>query len=125
MSDKLVVAHEKMTVEEAVKILVNHKITGLPVVDEQGRMVGVLSEYDIIANVGSSAIISNDLFKKKISYTKDVIAVEASTPLHEIMERFIKLKCRRLPVIDEDKKLIGIISRRDIMRLLYYRAKVS
>lgn len=125
MSEKLVVAHDKMTIEEAVKLLVNNKITGLPVVDTKGRMVGVLSEYDIIASVGTEKRISNELFKNLISFTKEVIAVEGGTPLSEIMDRFIKLKCRRLPVIDKDNKLIGIISRRDIMRLLYYRAKVA
>lgn len=125
MSDKLVVARSNMTIEEAVKLLVNNKITGLPVVDDKGRMVGVLSEYDIIARVGTEKRITNDLFKDNITYTKEVIAVAGDAPLTEIMDRFITLKCRRLPVIDGDKKLIGIISRRDIMRLLYYRAKVS
>jgi CBS domain-containing protein len=65
------------------------------------------------------------MFKASITYTKEVIAVDGDAPLTEIMDRFISLKCRRLPVIDANKKLIGIISRRDIMRLLYYRAKVS
>jgi CBS domain-containing protein len=125
MSEKLIVVNDKMTVEDAVKILVNNKITGLPVVDDFGRMVGVLSEYDIIAAVGTEKKITNELFKRQIVYTKEVIAVEDDAPLDVIMDRFIKLKCRRLPVVDKDQKLLGIISRRDIMRLLYYRAKVS
>lgn len=125
MSDKLIVARDGMTVEEAIKLLVNNKVTGLPVVDDKGHMVGVLSEYDIIADVGTEKSIDNSLFKKNICYTKDIIAVNENTPLTEIMDRFIKLKCRRLPVIDGDKRLVGIISRRDIMRLLYYRAKVG
>ena len=50
MSSKLIVAKEGMNIEDAVKLLVNNKVTGLPVVDESGKMVGILSEYDIIGS---------------------------------------------------------------------------
>jgi CBS domain-containing protein len=53
-----------------------------------------------------------------------VESVSEDTDLQEILERFIQLKCRRLPVLDRDGRLAGIISRRDVMKVLYYRAKV-
>ncbi len=124
MSNKLVVAKEGMNLEDAVKLLVNNKITGLPVVDREGKMIGILSEYDIIANVGKEEKLSPEIFQRSITYTIQVEAVDEDTPLNQILEKFIALKCRRLPVIDKDRRLVGIISRRDIMRVLYYRAKV-
>jgi CBS domain-containing protein len=125
MSDKVVVATEDMNIEEAVKLLVNNKITGLPVVDKEGKMVGILSEYDIIARVGRDKKIDEKNFKNSIPYTKTVEYVSEDTPLTEVLDRFIEAKCRRLPVLDKSKRLVGLISRRDIMRVLYYRAKVK
>jgi CBS domain-containing protein len=125
MTDKVIVAREDMNLEDAVKLLVNNKITGLPVVDKDGKMVGILSEYDIIACVGKEKNLEAALFKNNINYTKSVEYVSEDTSLTDILSRFIEKKCRRLPVLDSSHKLVGMISRRDIMRVLYYRAKVK
>lgn len=125
MSSRLVVAREGMNIEDALKLLVNNKITGLPVVDANGAIIGILSEYDIIARVGKEKEITSDLFRDAITYSKAVESVQEDTSLNEILERFITLKCRRLPVLDVNKRLVGIISRRDVMKVLYYRAKVN
>lgn len=125
MSNKLIVAKEGMNIEDAVKLLVNNKITGLPVVDAKGKMIGILSEYDIIARVGKEHKLDSSLFKNGITYTTAVESVNEDTSLQEILDRFIQLKCRRLPVLDRDGRLAGIISRRDVMKVLYYRAKVN
>lgn len=124
MTIKLVVAQEGMNIEDAVKLLVNNKITGIPVVNVEGKMIGILSEYDIIANVGKEQTLSPEIFQRSITYTDKVEVVDEDTPLHQILEKFIALKCRRLPVIDKEQRLVGMISRRDIMKVLYYRAKV-
>ena len=125
MSSKLIVAREGMNVEEALKLLVNNKITGLPVVNVRGEMVGIVSEYDIIAKVGAAKTLDPQLFQGELPYTKKVEAVNVDTSLEDILDRFISLKCRRLPVLDGDGRLVGIISRRDVMKVLYYRAKVN
>lgn len=125
MSNKLIVAREGMNIEDAVKLLVNNKVTGLPVVDAEGRMVGILSEYDIIARVGKEKEINHTLFQDGIPYSRKVECVREDTDLQDILDRFISLKCRRLPVLDGRERLVGIISRRDVMKVLYYRAKVG
>ena len=125
MSSRLIVAREGMNVEDALKLLVNNKITGLPVVNQSGQMVGIISEYDIIARVGKQHTVDAESFKDSLPYTKTVEAVREDTSLEDILDRFIKAKCRRLPVLDKDGRLVGIISRRDVMKVLYYRAKVN
>lgn len=125
MTSKMIVAKEGMNIEDALKLLVNNKITGLPVVDGEGRMIGILSEYDIIAHVGKEKKLEPGLFKSAISYSKKVETVEEDTDLSTVLDRFIQLKCRRLPVLDKNGHLVGIISRRDVMKVLYYRAKVN
>lgn len=125
MSSKLIVAKEGMNIEEAVKLLVNNKVTGLPVVDSEGKMIGILSEYDIIARVGKEKKIEPAMFQDAIPFTSKVESVMEDTPLQEVLDRFIDFKVRRLPVTDKSQKLVGIISRRDVMKVLYYRARVT
>lgn len=125
MSTELVNATEDMTIEEALKMLINHRITGLPVVDRKGKMKGVVSEYDILQQIANSKRVNHSVFTQKIKYSKKVDAVSADTPLKVIVKEFIDTKYRRLPVIDKKGNLVGIITRRDLMRVFYYRAKLS
>lgn len=125
MSTKLVVVHSDTTVEEAVKLLVNNKITGLPVVDDSGKMVGILSEYDVICSVAGSKEKSGGALQQPITYSQKVISVQDTEPMSNILRSFIDQKVRRLPVLDSNQMLVGMITRRDIMRVLYYRAKVG
>lgn len=125
MSTELIHATEDMTLEEALKVLVNHRITGLPVVDRQGRMKGVLSEYDILTQISRAKRMKADTFQQKITFSKKVDAIRETTPLKRIVKEFIDTKYRRLPVVDKKGKLVGIITRRDLMRVFYYRARLS
>lgn len=125
MSSKLIVAKEDMSMEDALKLLVNNRVTGMPVVNGRGEMVGIVSEYDIIASVGRQKKVAPEAFKVELPYTRQVEAVNEDTSLEDILDRFISAKCRRLPVVDKGGRLVGIISRRDVMKVLYYRAKVS
>lgn len=125
MSSRLIVAKEEMNVEEALKLLVNNKVTGLPVVNTKGEMVGIISEYDIIVSVSKQKKVDPESFRGALPYTKVVEAVREDTTLEDVLERFISAKCRRLPVLDKGGRLVGIISRRDVMKVLFYRAKVN
>lgn len=124
MSTHLVNATTETTIEEALKILINNRITGLPVVDNKGKMIGVVSEYDILQQVAKNKNKSN-VYNEKINFTKKVDALKDDTPLKSILEEFINTKYRRFPVIDKKGNLVGMITRRDLMRVYYYRAKLS
>jgi CBS domain-containing protein len=122
MTTDLVTGTPEMTIEEALKLLVNRKITGFPVVDRKGRLVGVLSEYDIIKAVRGDGDRKPLALSEKIVYTKKATVIAQETELASILRLFVEKKVRRLPVTDAGGKLVGIISRRDIMRVLYYRS---
>ncbi|RYZ67301.1 MAG: CBS domain-containing protein, partial [Proteobacteria bacterium] len=64
-------------------------------------------------------------FHKRISYTKKVNAILETTPLEDIMKLFVTTKYRRLPVVDTQGVLVGIVTRRDLMRVIYYRSKLA
>lgn len=125
MSTNLITLTDKATVEEALKILINARVTGVPIVnDRNGKMVGVLSEFDIIKHIGGKKEIQPKFFREKIKYSKKAKFIYTSTPLTEIIDLFVEFKYRRLPVVDEEERLVGVITRRDLMRIFFYRAKL-
>jgi len=125
MTRDLIRATEDMTIEEALKVLINHKVTGLPVVDSKGKMKGVISEYDILTQISGSTKKHAEIFQEQITYSKKIDSITEDTPLSKIVSEFIDTKYRRLPVVDDNGNLVGIITRRDLMRVYYYRARLE
>lgn len=125
MSTQILSAEKTMTVEEALKILFNSRITGMPVVDDKKRIVGVLSEYDLLKQISVQKKGGAKIFNQKIEYSKEVDSISDTTPLETVIKKFIKSKYRRLPVTDKKGRLVGIITRRDLIRVYYYRAALS
>ncbi|MEW6055635.1 MAG: CBS domain-containing protein [Bdellovibrionota bacterium] len=123
MSTELIIGHPEMTIEEAIKVLVNNKITGIPVVDADQRLVGVVSEYDIIKIVEKEEGDRPLDLNRVIKFSQKVTTISENTKLSDILKHFVERKVRRLPVVNEENKLVGIITRRDIMRILFYRSK--
>jgi predicted transcriptional regulator len=93
------------TIRDAARILAEQHISGLPVVDESGKIIGMVTEADIISKPGK---IVADIM------TKDVIAVKEDTPVEEIASLLSKRKIKRVPVVNEGR-IVGIISRADIV----------
>ncbi|MBC7691946.1 MAG: CBS domain-containing protein [Methylotenera sp.] len=125
MSTEMLNATEGMTIEEALKLLINSRITGLPVVDAEGKMIGVLSEYDILMQISQAKNMKPEVFQQVITFSRKADTIAENMPLNDIVKRFIDSKYRRLPVVNKAGKLIGIITRRDLMRVFYYRARLS
>lgn len=125
MSTELITVRPEASIEETLRALVNNKVTGLPVVKPGGEMVGVISEYDLLVQISKSGKLEDKVFKEKIIFSTEVKTVRETATLEEIAPMFIDLKFRRLPVVDEKGKLLGIITRRDMMRIYYYRAKLQ
>ena len=125
MTRDVIQATEDMTIEEALIVLINHRITGLPVVNKKGKMTGVISEYDILNQISDTKKKSSKVFQQKIAYSTEVEAISEDMPLSKIVLEFIDTKFRRLPVVDKKGKLVGIITRRDLMRVYYYRARLA
>ena len=125
MSRELLTANRRSTVEEIVKLFIHHRITGVPVVDARGRMIGICSEYDLIRQVSAAGKPGFLPFRKTIEFSRKIESVEEDTPLSLIVRKFVSKKYRRLPVLDKKGKLVGIITRRDLMRVFFYQAKLG
>ena len=126
MSTNLVTLTDQATVEEALKIMINARVTGVPIVSKKsGKMIGVMSEFDIIRQIGKKTELKEKFFREKVRFSKKAKFIYTDTPLKDIVQMFVDYKYRRLPVVDEKQRLVGLITRRDLMRVFFYRAKLS
>ncbi len=117
MVSDLITFTPETNVLTAMRTLLKYKISGAPVVDESGWIIGILSEYDCLKpNLQSS--YHNDMGTLvKNCMSKEITTIKATASLMDTAELFIKSGVRRLPVV-ENKKLIGQISRRDVLRAI-------
>lgn len=105
----------------AVHLLVSEDISGLPVVDEQGMLLGIVTERDCI-EVALHAGYHDEMGGRVEQYmTSSVETVGPDTTLMDLAELFSRSRFRRCPVV-EDGKVVGLICRRDILRALSGRA---
>ena len=94
------------TVDEAARLLTFHDISGLPVC-LQGRVVGVISEADLIGKSGETV---------GAVMTSPAVTVSESTSLEHVAEQLTQQRIRRVPVVDDQSRIVGIVSRRDVLK---------
>lgn len=100
---------------EAMKTMLEHQISGVPVVDGRGNLVGVLTQRDCLT-VAYRAGYHGQLAGKVSEFmSREVETLPAGMPLVEVIERFYQSSHRRFPVM-EGNRLVGQISRRDVLR---------
>ncbi|MDD2372146.1 MAG: CBS domain-containing protein [Syntrophomonadaceae bacterium] len=140
MSRDVITVIPEEKVDKAARILVDNKISGLPVVDADDHVVGIITEKDLIVRASELKVpfyltlfdsiifldnpirFNNDIKKYTASQVKDamtrkVYVVEEDTPVSEIVEIMQKRAVNRVPVVRNDK-LVGIITRNDILKTL-------
>lgn len=112
MTSTVITAKEDMFVTDVMKLLLRWHISGVPVVDNDGMLLGIITEHDVmnfaLSGDAASTKASEVMTKKVETYTPDTLVVE-------IVNHFASQQIRRVPVV-ENGKVVGIISRRDIVR---------
>ena len=117
MAASLVTFTPDMEVLRAIHELVEKRISGAPVLDEHGNVVGMLSEQDCM-KVALQAGYYGELGGRVSEYmSREVKTIDADTNILELAELFLNAPYRRYPVM-EDNRLIGQISRRDVLRAM-------
>lgn len=115
MVKKLVTLRPEMDVMEAVSLLLRNRISGAPVVDGDGKYLGVFSEkcsLHVIMDAAYEQLPSNEV---RMFMDSEAQTIDPDTHLLTIAQTFLLTPYRRLPVL-EDGKLIGQVSRRDVLR---------
>jgi len=117
MAGHLVTFKPDMDVMDAIQELVKHRIAGAPVVNEQGELVGMLSELDC-TQVALNAGYYGDWGGPVSEFmTPDVQTVDAEMNIIDLAQKFLDTRFRRFPVL-QGNRLVGQISRRDVLRAL-------
>jgi len=115
MTTAVVCLTPEMEVMQAMRLFLEHQISGAPVLDERGDLVGILTERDCLQTVVSSGYHGNSLSGRVGEYmSRDVVSVDIETSLLEAANRFITAKYRRYPVLS-GHRLVGVVSRRDVI----------
>ncbi len=120
MSRELITTTPDNTLLETIDILTKYNITGLPVVDDNGKVVGIISEKNVLVLLHKiqSLEYSSDDAKMKVSdfMTKEVVSFEKTDTLSNVCKCLMTSNFRRVP-ITSNGKLVGIISRKDLLSL--------
>lgn len=134
MTKNVVTVNGNADLHEAAHLLSENRISGMPVVDEINHVIGVISEADLLILAGLQRehsfkdILRNILGeplpgRKRGDRVKDVMSFppvtsKAEDDVREVAQIFDERRIKRLPVVDDEGKLIGIISRGDIVRAI-------
>ena len=129
------------SLQEAIQILADKEISGLPVIDDDGQLVGVISETDLTWQATGVETPPYVMFLDSVIYLQNPLkhneevhkalgqtvgeamsdrptTIKGNQPVREAARIMHDKKVRRLPVVDDDLKLIGIITQGDVIRMM-------
>ncbi|MGA9563070.1 MAG: CBS domain-containing protein [Pseudolabrys sp.] len=138
MVTNVITVRSDTSVREIAEILLANRISAVPVLDKAGNMVGIVSEGDLIHRVevgterhpswwlefmAGKQTLAQEFIKSHARraadlMTRNVITVKADTPLGELASLLDKHRIKRVPVVDDSGKIIGIVSRANLVQAL-------
>jgi len=141
MTKNVITVLQSMNVRDAAEMLFKMGISGLPVINDQKKLVGMITEKDIIGmalpkyveKLGSLAytfdmvpfaktLAEADKVLVKEIMRKDVITATVGTSVPEVARIMIVKRIRRIPILDQEGRLVGIIARHDIVKEIFKEA---
>jgi CBS-domain-containing membrane protein len=109
---------QDMDIGAAMRKMLRDKLNGVPVVDSEGRMCGMLTEKDCLRALVRQAMEGAAGATVREFMTTSVDSVTPDTQLLDITYLFLERPFRKLPVVDSDERVVGQVSRRDILRAI-------
>ena len=141
MTKDVITVKKEASIREIAQTIVDHDVSGLPVMDDDGTVCGIVSEGDLVRKefapelpdelciLGAVIYYSGlreyqDAFRKIAAIsaeqlmTKKIISVKADDDVSEVAKILYNKQVKRVPVLYEKKHLLGIVSRRDIVKMM-------
>jgi len=112
MTTRVISVRDDEDIYAAIRVMDINEITGLPVVDEKDRLVGVITEKDVMALLYTMRDKPGTVGE---FMTAEVVSFDQETDLAEVAQVLRTRNFRRVPILDNGR-LVGIISRRDVIR---------
>jgi len=109
MNKNVITIYDGTKIYLAVQTLANKKISGAPVVDKSHKILGVVSEYDLLLQAATKDL------RDPMTYTKQAITVSPETNLKDLIVIFVKSKVRWLPVVAKDQRVVGVVTRLSVL----------
>jgi len=120
MSDNYHSVEKEQDVKDAAKILYEHRIHGLPVINNRKNLIGIISPTDILRN------IQNNVTEKIERYfTNLVVPIYQETPINIVMEIINITHENALPILNDERKLVGILTDGDLFKLSHIKESVA
>lgn len=125
MTRKVITGNPEMNLIEARELMIEHQIRHLPIVDQENRLVGIVTDRDIRSAMPSIVLDDYDSSdeRKRLSgirleniMTRDLVTVSPMYTIQDALLLIQKTRVGAFPVVDDEKRLIGIISIRDLVR---------
>ena len=144
MTKDVVTVYETNTIEEVARIFIEKKISGVPVVDAEHKIVGIISEGDLVfqqkklnppvflsffdgvIQVGKTAFFEeikkiSAFLVKDLMTKEDLIVARDTMDVADVASLLIENGINRIPIVDQDNKVVGIVTRYDIIKANYDR----
>jgi CBS domain-containing protein len=140
MTTEVIATGPDVAVPTVARIMHDHGISGLPVLDTSGKLVGIVTEMDIVSHeiqVDSPAFVpllgavirmpwdtSDDDLRRVLAttarelMTSPVYSVTTDATIREVANLMFERKVNPVPVLDRENRVVGIVSRSDIVRLV-------
>lgn len=128
MTDEVIVIYEDMTVRDAAHLMLRNRVSGFPVINKGVGLVGVITMTDLFRLVHKASINGDEAFNEQIHNTqnmpvahlmsRNVVTIKPETTLHEMIHILVNQKIHLFPVMD-DKRIVGIVSRHDILNAIF------
>jgi len=117
MSTNLITFKPEQSIEDVIETLINNKISGGPVVNENNELVGIISEGDCLKQISDSRYYNMPMAQDNVEkrMVKDVETINGNMNVFDAANKFLDSKRRRFPIVQEGK-LIGLISQKDILK---------
>ena len=115
MTNDVITIDPKSSIQEAIELLLKQRVSGLPITDADGRLIGIVTEFALLAIAYDNRVREDSIGQHM---TTEVLTVDASDPINKVVDLCLMHRVRRVPVL-ENGRLVGLISRRDVLKAMY------